>query len=100
MYFGALAVGADLAGGIHAFYFADQLKKNISFSFKGMKADFIKRAETDVIFECKDGLKVKAALEESARTNERVNEVTKVQAFNLQDELVAEFEMQLSVRCK
>ncbi len=37
MYFGALAVGADIAGGIHVFYFSEILDKKISFSFKGMK---------------------------------------------------------------
>jgi len=42
MYFGALAVGADVAGGIHAFYYAKKMNKKISFAFKGMNAQFIK----------------------------------------------------------
>ena len=29
MYFGALSVGADIAGGIHVFYFSDTLGKKI-----------------------------------------------------------------------
>ena len=51
MYFGALAVGADIAGGIQVFYFSKMLGKEISFAFKGMNAQFIKRAESDIIFE-------------------------------------------------
>ncbi len=59
MYFGALAVGADIAGGIHAFYFAEKASYNVSFAFKGMKADFIKRPESDILFESAEGLSVK-----------------------------------------
>jgi acyl-coenzyme A thioesterase PaaI-like protein len=55
MYFGALAVGADIAGGIHVFYYSEIMGEKISFSFKGMKADFLKRAETDVTFESNQG---------------------------------------------
>ena len=51
MYFGALAVGADIAGGIQVFYFSKMIGKEISFAFKGMNAEFIKRAESDIIFE-------------------------------------------------
>ena len=54
MYFGALAVGADLTSGIHAFYFSQELGYKISFAFKGMQAEFLKRAESDVIFETND----------------------------------------------
>ena len=51
MYFGALAVGADIAGGIQVFYFSKLIGREISFAFKGMNAEFIKRAESYIIFE-------------------------------------------------
>ena len=38
MYFGALAIGADVAGGIHAFYFAEKLNKKASFAFEDSSA--------------------------------------------------------------
>ena len=91
MYFGALAVGADVAGGIHAFYYAEKMNKKISFAFKGMNAQFLKRAETDCMFVSNDGKKVENAVLLSIKTKERVNETTKVIAFNLNDEVVAEF---------
>ena len=50
MYFGALAVGADVAGGVHAFYFSEKHNLKVSFAFKGMNAEFIMRAEADCIF--------------------------------------------------
>ncbi|MGE0562725.1 MAG: PaaI family thioesterase [Flavobacteriales bacterium] len=99
MYFGALAVGADVAGGIHAFYYAEKLNKKISFAFKGMNAHFIKRATTDCIFISKDGKKVEDAVLLSIKTQERVNETTKVYAYDTANELVAEFDMVVSVKC-
>ncbi len=44
MYFGVLAVGADVTAGLHAFYFCDELNVRPSFAFKAMKSEFIKRA--------------------------------------------------------
>lgn len=99
MYFGALAVGADVAGGIHAFYYAEKMNKKISFAFKGMNAQFLKRAETDCVFVSNDGKKVEAAVLLSIKTQERVNETTKVIAYNLANEVVAEFEMIVSIKC-
>ena len=99
MYFGALVVGADVAGGIHAFYYAEKMNKKISFAFKGMNAQFLKRAETDCVFVSNDGKKVEAAILLSIKTQERVNETTKVIAYNLANEVVAEFEMIVSIKC-
>ena len=100
MYFGALAVGADVAGGIHAFYFAEKHNLKVSFAFKGMSSEFIKRAESDCIFVCNDGEKVESAILKAKRTNERINETTLVNVFNQQKELVAKFDMIVSVKCK
>jgi acyl-coenzyme A thioesterase PaaI-like protein len=98
MYFGALAVGADVAGGIHAFYYAERMNKKVSFAFKGMNANFLKRAESDVTFESTDGKKVGLAIKKSIETKERVNEKTLVKCF-CKGELIAEFEMTVSVKC-
>ena len=100
MYFGALAIGADVAGGIHAFYFAQLHNKKVSFSFKGMNSEFIKRAESDCIFVSNDGKKVENAILLSIKTQERVNETTHVEVFNMDKELVATFELIVSVKCK
>ena len=82
MYFGALAVGADVAGGIHAFYFANMHNKKVSFAFKGMSCEFIKRAESDCTFISEDGKKVEAAILKSIATGDRVNETTKVEVYD------------------
>lgn len=100
MYFGALAIGADLAGGIHAFYFAEKLGIKVSFAFKGMNADFIKRAESDVIFTSNDGGLVKRAILESQLSGERINTSISVSATDMKNEIVSTFTMIVSVKVK
>lgn len=98
MYFGALAVGADVAGGIHAFYYSMKHRKKVSFAFKSMKAEFLKRAESDVIFECREGLEIGRSVLESLEKQERINRTVKVDAWNTEGEKVAVFEMEISVK--
>lgn len=100
MYFGALAVGADLAAGVHAFYFSEMKGYKTSLAFKAIQGDFIKRAESDVLFHCTEGHKILEALERSKLNDERVNLPVFVKAFNAENEEVAIFEMMLSLRVK
>ncbi|KTC66851.1 aromatic compounds catabolism [Legionella birminghamensis] len=103
MYFGALAVGADVAGGLHAFYYADKEKLNMSLVFKSFHANFIRRPESDVYFVCDKGKDVRAALFESKTSGERVNKKVAIDAYvNYPEnpEKVAEFILELSVRVK
>ncbi len=100
MYFGALAIGADVAAGIHAFYFAEKMNKKVSFAFKGIKGDFLKRAESDVTFKCNQGQLIREIIEKSDREQVRVNENVLVEAFDDTNEIVATFEMLVSVRVK
>ncbi len=98
MYFGALAVGADIAGGIQVFYFSKAMDQKVSFAFKGMNAQFLKRAESDIVFESHEGHKIKAAMEQSLSEGSRINDSIMVEAKNSSGELVATFEMIISVR--
>lgn len=100
MYFGSLAVGADLAAGIHAFYFAENMGKKVNFAFKSMEGQFLKRAETDIHFRMNDGLRVKNIIEEAYSTQERINKMVHVDAVDLNNEIVAQFKMEISVRVK
>ncbi|MCO5268871.1 MAG: DUF4442 domain-containing protein [Brumimicrobium sp.] len=100
MYFGALAVGADVAAGLHAFYFAEQLGEKISFAFKGVNAEFLKRATSHVTFTSEEGLAVKTVFEEALTTRERQEKWVKVEAKNEENEVVAIFQMQISIKVK
>lgn len=100
MYFGALAVGADVAAGVHAYYFAQKAGVNVSFAFKGVKAEFIKRATSNVVFQSNDGTIVQEAFNEALQTKERVNKWVRLEAKNCDQEIVAIFEMEISVKIK
>ena len=100
MYFGVLAVGADVTAGLHAFYFCDELNVRPSFAFKAMKSEFIKRAETDVVFACNEGVSIIEQVLKAIQTNERQNHWVKVTAKDLNGDVVALFEMEISVKIK
>lgn len=100
MYFGALAVGADVAAGIHTFYFSEKLGKKVSFAFKGMNAEFIKRAESDIVFKSEQGQLVANAILKSENEGIRVNESVMVYAVDKEQEIVARFDMIVSVKVK
>jgi len=98
MYFGALAVGADLAGAIHSVYFTGA--KEMSVSFKSMHAEFLKRADGDVFFESKGGVIIREMIEESRDTGERLNRMVEVSARDIKGEIVAHFKMEISIKMK
>ena len=101
MYFGALAVGADIAGGFLAFTIARQKKYKMSLAFKSFEAQFLKRPEKDVYFESAAGAQVMAMLEESKKTGERQNKMLAINAYCIEDgqnEMVATFNLELSLK--
>ena len=101
MYFGALCIGADLAGGLIAFHIARRQKLDISFVFKDIKAEFLKRAEGDVHFTNEDGPVVQDILRRTAETGERAEATVRVTATvpsKLGNEPVARFELTLSLK--
>ncbi len=103
MYFGALSVGADVAGGVLAMDLIRKSGRNISLVFKDFKADFLKRPEGDTYFTCNDGPSVKKLIDETIKTGERVNMPLKITATVPEisgDEPVAEFILTLSLKDK
>ena len=101
MYFGALAVGADLTGGYLALHHMQKSSKKVKLIFKDFHADFLKRAEGDVFFECNDGEKIKKLINKVVNTKKRCNEEVSVIAYvpdKFQREPVAEFKLTLSLK--
>lgn len=101
MYFGALAVGADLAGGLHGFYHAERAKVNISLAFKSFQAQFLKRPEFDVYFVCEQGDMVQEMIKESQQSGLRMNKPLSVVAYTHypeHPEEVARFTLELSLK--
>ncbi len=98
MYFGALAVGADVAAGLHVFSFCSDQQLKFSFAFKGMNAQFLKRAESDVTFYCHAGEQIKALVLEAKNTGERINKEVQILAYDQNQELIAIFDMMISLK--
>ncbi len=103
MYLGVLCMGADVASGLIAF---DQMRKRklrLSFVFKDMKAEFLKRAEDDVDFINDDGPVIQELIARALASGQRENATVHVTATvpkKLGDEPVAKFEMTLSIKSK
>ena len=101
MYFGALAAGADCAGGFMAMNLIMQQKLPMNMVFKDFKAEFLRRAEGDVYFVCEDGEGVQKLVDIAMETGERQNMTVTATAYVPQDrpqEPVARFELTLSVK--
>jgi len=101
MYFGALAVGADLAGGLIAVKLSSQAGTKVTFVFKDMKGEFLKRAEGDVHFACETGEEITAFVGRVLATEERQNievPITATVPSRMGTEPVARFVLTLSMK--
>jgi acyl-coenzyme A thioesterase PaaI-like protein len=101
MYIGALTVGADIAGGLISMYHMKEDRKNARFLFKDMTASYLKRAEGDVYFTCRNGLELAKMVQKAKESGERINQKVSVVATvpdKLGDEPVATFTLTLSVK--
>ena len=65
-----------------------------------MKAYFLKRAESDVTFISNDGFIIQQMIQKSKATKERENKIVTVIAYNETNEVVAKFEMGVSLKVK
>lgn len=102
MYFGALAIGADCAGGLLAM---DQIKRSgggVSLVFKAFQAQFLKRPESDVYFICEEGQAIRDQVRRALDSEERITKPMHIQAAvklpNGSFEPVAEFTLELSLK--
>jgi hypothetical protein len=103
MYLGVLCMGADVAAGLIAFDQMHKRKLNLSFVFKTLRAEFLKRAEGDVLFTNDDGFLIQDLIGRTLASGEREEALVHVTATvpsKLGDEPVAKFELTLSLRKK
>jgi acyl-coenzyme A thioesterase PaaI-like protein len=78
MYFGALSIGADVAGGLIAMRMIQKAGNQVNLVFKDFRAEFLKRPEGDVHFRSTEGAKVRALVERTMASGERENETVEV----------------------
>ncbi|MBC8375478.1 MAG: YiiD C-terminal domain-containing protein [FCB group bacterium] len=103
MYFGVLAVGADLAGGLMAMQMIERSDHKISLVFKDMHADFLKRVDADAIFTCSEGDKISSLIQKVVDTGERYHQPINIQVTapdKYGNEILATFTLTLSLKVK
>ncbi len=102
MYFGALAIGADCAGGLLAMDAIRRSGGGVSLVFKAFQASFLKRPESDVYFICEEGAAIRDQVRRALESPERITEPMHMQAaVRTPDggfEPVAEFTLELSLK--
>jgi len=101
MYFGALAIGADCAGGIMAVELIRRRKAKVSLIFKSFHAEFLKRPESDVFFICDEGARIRDLLDRVLATDQRLAEMIPLTAAVRTREgyePVARFQLELSLK--
>ncbi|PWU14256.1 MAG: DUF4442 domain-containing protein [Bdellovibrio sp.] len=74
MYFGALAMGAELSIALKAIQRIRESRKRIEFIFQDFQAEFLRRADGHVHFICDEAQKVAALIDRAASTEERLHE--------------------------
>jgi Domain of unknown function (DUF4442) len=103
MYLGTLCMGADVAAGLITFRLVLERRLPITLIFKDMKADFLKRAEGDVLFTNDDGPVIQDLVRRTMESGEREEATVHVTATvpsKMGDEPVATFALTLSVKRK
>lgn len=103
LYFGVLAVGADLAAGLLAMQMINRSDRKISLVFKDVQADFLKRVDADAIFSCREGPKIDALIQKVLESGERHHDTLNIEVTapdKYGDELLATFALTLSLKVK
>jgi len=101
MYFGALCIGADLAGGLLALRRIEESGRKISLIFKDVQGRFWKRVEGDALFTCDDGEAISELVHRTIASGEREEQHLRVVVTvpeRLGEEPVAEFVLTLSLK--
>ncbi len=103
MYIGVLATGADIVGGLLSMHHIRKSSHKIQLVFKDLRANFIRRPESDVHFICKDGALIKKQIQTAIKRRQRINQELNIIAITpkiSKNKPVAEFQLTLSLKAK
>jgi acyl-coenzyme A thioesterase PaaI-like protein len=104
MYFGALLIGAELASGLPAIAIIPRYRpRRVDLVFRRVSAEFLKRAEGDVLFTCTEAHVVRELIERSIASGAREEGPVRVTATvpsRTGEEPVARFELVVSIKAR
>lgn len=100
MYFGALAMGAELSIALKCIEAIQKSGKRIDFIFKDFSAQFLKRADGHVHFVCEEAAAVNDLIQRACATSDRLEKTFNGYAFvpSAGDEPVCNYTLTLSVK--
>lgn len=100
MYFGALAMGAELSIALKAIQTIAASGKKIDFIFKDFESQFLKRADGHVLFVCDEGDKVAGLIHKASANSERHEQTFAGYAYvpSKSEEPVMKYKLTLSVK--
>lgn len=100
MYFGAMAMGAELSIALRALTGIADSKQKIDFIFKDFSSEFLKRADGHVHFICEEATKIGDLIARACDSSERLTETFNGYAVVPKngDEPVMKYKLTLSVR--
>lgn len=102
MYFGALAVGAELSIAVPAVFMIKASKQKVEIVFKAFDCEFLKKAHEDVYFKFNDVSAVRTLLETTIKTKERVTQTFEAHAFlaSHPDEPIMAYRLTMALKAK
>lgn len=100
MYFAVLSMAAELPTGIIALNEVSNNKIPVSMLVLNMKASFLKKTRSKVVFSCTDIEKIKTAISESVAKNEGQTVVIESVGIDQEDNIVAEFSFEWTFKPK
>ncbi len=100
MYFGALAMGAELSIALKAIEAIQESGKKIDFIFKDFSAQFLRRADGHTHFICEQAAEVNELIQQSLESSERLEKTFSGYAIvpKAGEEPVMKYTLTLSVR--
>jgi acyl-coenzyme A thioesterase PaaI-like protein len=101
LYFGSLAVGADISVGLLALARAKALKENVVLLFKDFKTDFLRQIRGDALFICEEASEIDDLIKQVKETGQRQNKTISgyvTVPSNDPEEKVMTFELTLSLK--
>ena len=100
MYFGTLAVGADMAAGLLVQRHIMKSRRPLGLIFKGVEATFLRRATGDVTFRSDQGVVVAALVRRAIALGHRVEDTVDVVATTSDGLVAAHFRLLISLKLK
>ena len=98
LFWAVLGMAAEMASGALMLMYGQDQPDSVAFILTEMSGKFGKKALGRISFVCQDGLKIRAAFEETIRTGEAVVIVCPVRAENEEGVVVAEFTFTWSMK--